>query len=127
MGNIISQRRMSPDRRAVATFGLDGRFAIYPIDGGTPHHIESIVPGWFLVQWSRDGRFLYVGQQEGSSANIYRVDPVTGRRELWKKITPSDTAALGAIYAVHIADDEQSYFYSVVRHPSDLYLVRGLR
>ncbi len=60
-------------------------------------------------------------------ANIYRVELATGRRDLWKTLTPADPTGFEEIYAVHIADDEQSYYYTISRVLSDLYLVRGLR
>ena len=60
-------------------------------------------------------------------ANIYRVELATGRRDLWKTLTPADPTGFEEIYAVHIADGEQSYYYTISRVLSDLYLVRGLR
>ena len=63
----------------------------------------------------------------GRSARVYRVEIETGRREVWKVITPTDTTALADIYAIQISDDGESYYYSYFRKYSDLYLVEGLR
>jgi serine/threonine protein kinase/Tol biopolymer transport system component len=126
-GALLGQSPMAPDGRTLATFSHDDRLALYPIDGGSPKAIDGVEPGWWVEQWSPDGRFLYVRELEETHANIYRVEPATGRRELWKTLTPADPTGFEEVYAVHIADDEQSYYYTISRVLSDLYLVRGLR
>jgi Tol biopolymer transport system component len=118
---------MTPDGQTLAAFGRDDRLALYPIGGGSPKTIDGVEPGWWVEQWSPDGRFLYVREQEKTHANIYRVEPATGRRELWKTVTPADPTGFEEVYAFHVADDEQSYYYTISRVLSDLYLVRGLR
>jgi serine/threonine protein kinase len=126
-GGLLGQSPMAPDGGTLATFGHDDRLALYPIGGGSPKTIDGVEPGWWVEQWSPDGRFLYVREQEKTHANIYRVEPATGRRELWKTVTPADPTGFEEVYAFHVADDEQSYYYTISRVLSDLYLVRGLR
>ncbi len=126
-GALIGQNPMAPDGQTIATFSHDDRLALYPIDGGSPKAIDGVEPGWWVEQWSADGRFLYVRELTTTHANIYRIELATGRRELWKTLTPADPTGFLEIYAVHIADDEQSYYYTISRVLSDLYLVRGLR
>ena len=126
-GALIGQNPMAPDGQTLVTFGNDDRLALYPIGGGSPTTIEGVEPGWWVEQWSADGRFLYVREEGRTHANIYRIELATGHRELWKTLTPADPTGFSEIYAVHIAEDEQSYYYTISRVLSDLYLVRGLR
>jgi len=52
---------------------------------------------------------------------------VTGRRALWKQLTPLDPASVFSIDPVRIAPDGKSYVYSYRRMLSELYLVDGLK
>ena len=81
-----------------------------------------------MLQWSSDGRSLYVGQSTSVSLTVFRLDLETGRRELWREFTPADTAALRAwAYYFAMTPDGKSYAYSTFNTPTDLYLVTGLR
>lgn len=55
-----------------------------------------------------------------------RVDLASGRRELFKKIGPSDPAGLPCTQAVFTPDGKY-YAYSWRNELSQLYLVEGLR
>jgi hypothetical protein len=55
------------------------------------------------------------------------VDSVTGKRTLWKQISPADPAGVDAIQGIAITPDEKSFVYSYRRRLSDLYLVEGLK
>ena len=63
----------------------------------------------------------------GLPAKIFRVDAVTGRRELVRQLTPLDPAGVLSIDPVRMTSDGKSYVYSYRRLLSDLYLVEGLR
>ena len=51
----------------------------------------------FLVQWSADGKTLYVRGEEGP-LTLYRLDLATGRRELWKQPAPPDRGGLPRVW-----------------------------
>ena len=57
----------------------------------------------------------------------YRIEIATGRRTLWKSITPPDPAGVPVIYAPLLTRDGQSYVYSYGRWLSTLYILKGLR
>ena len=83
---------------------------------------ETWQGGWFETPFG-------VPRDEGQPSGPwipFRVEIETGRRELWKVITPSDTTGLSEIYAIQISDDGESYYYTFSRKYSDLFLV-GLR
>jgi hypothetical protein len=75
---------------------------------------------------SPDGRSALVGALLGYSVDVVRVDLTSGRRELFKKIGPSDPAGVLLVGAV-FTPDGKSYAYSCFNGLSQLYLVEGLR
>jgi hypothetical protein len=93
----------------------------------------GLLPGEYPTQWTGDGRFLYVrgaGMPSGETAmmtRVYRLDPRTGRRELWKEIPPVNPSAGGAIGEIFVSADGKRSVYSHYRHTSELFLVEGLR
>ena len=105
----------------------NGVIALYPLDGGEPRLLDDVPASMKVLQFTSDGRFLYVKEIVERTARVHRVETQSGQRELWKVITPPDTAALEDIYGIAISDDGESYYYSFVQKYSDLFLVEGLR
>jgi hypothetical protein len=118
--------RVSPDGKLLVAVDLKQRFWLYPIDGGQPRAISGIAPGEDVVRWSADGKHLFV-VSGGIPAKVYRVEVITGRRQLIYTLAPSDAAGLWSIGPVLLTPDGKSYVYSDYRILSDLYLATGLR
>ena len=96
------------------------------MEGGPPEEIPGIEAGDVPLQWSADGRALYVLHGEWEpSARIIRLDLRTGRREPWKVLSAPDAAA--GVYTASITPDGRWYAYGIQEVLSDLYLVDGLR
>jgi Tol biopolymer transport system component len=108
-------------------FGFSDSVALYPVDGqGAPRPVPAIHPDETIFSVSRDGRSALVGVLGSYSADVMRVDLATGRRELFKKIGPSDPAGVALVDAA-ITPDGKSYAYSCFNALTQLYLVEGLR
>jgi eukaryotic-like serine/threonine-protein kinase len=108
-------------------FGFSDSVTLYPVDGqGAPRLVPGIHPDEAIFSVSRDGRSALVGVLGSYSADVTRVDLATGRRELFKKIGPSDPAGVDLIDAA-FTPDGKSYAYSCFNALSQLYLVEGLR
>ena len=73
------------------------------------------------IQWSDDGRSVYLQSSEFSS-RVFRVDVETGRRILWKEIIPSDPSG-ATIGRILLTPDGKSYAYQLRHDLSQLYLV----
>ena len=80
-----------------------------------------------------DSRTLFVrGADEAVGpdlpvAKVYRLDPLTGRREVFREIPQLDPAAGGGVGRILVSADEKTIVYTHYRFPSELFLVQGLR
>lgn len=115
----------SPDGSLVAGIGHQGTW-LYPVDGGGERRPAAGVQAeeW-PIAWGDDG-WLYVARQDELPLNVYRVEPLGGRRELWRSLKPADPAGVRRLAAL-VSADGRAYAYSYFRSLSDLYLVDGLR
>jgi hypothetical protein len=97
------------------------------VDGQGPSRpVPGIHPGEVIFSVSTDGRTALVGLLYGYAVDVMRVDLASGRRELFKKIGPSDPAGVLLVDAL-FTPDGQYYAYSYFNGLSQLYLVDGLR
>ena len=76
--------------------------------------------------WTDDGR-LYVKRMIGLPSRVYKLDPETGKRELWQELMPADPAGVVSVNGVFPTPDGRAYVYTYARVLSDLYLVKGIR
>jgi hypothetical protein len=120
---------VSPDGRFVVASDPEDRTppALYAVDGGgTPAPLGGVEAGDFVIGFGDDGRSLYVAQI-GIPARIFRADPATGRRELWREVSPADPTGLLFLTPPRVTPDGRAYAYTYFRLVSDLYLVDGLK
>ena len=118
---------VSPDGRLVAAIRADESVALVPVDGGVLRSVAGLSPGDRPIQWSADGRYIYTFRQAELPAQVFRVDLVTGRKELVREIRPADPAGVSSIRDVLITPDGRTCVYSYTQILSDLYLAEGIR
>ncbi len=121
------QRAVSPDGKFVAARGPDRRIYLYPLDGGEPQPLAGLAKDDVPVRFDREGRSLYIYRLGEVPLKVYRYEISSGRKELWKEISPSDTAGLNSINRFVPTPDGQAYAYSYFRTLSYLQLVEGLK
>ena len=114
-------------KQVIARGPEEGVFSIYPVDGGEPRRLAGIEKADFGFRWDADGQTLYVARDAESSAEIYRVNLLTGERTFWKKIVPADTAGMLEIENVSVSRNGAEVVYGYARITSDLYVVDGLK
>jgi Tol biopolymer transport system component len=118
---------LSPDGRFVlgrrASAEGPGLPVVIPLDGGEPRAIPDWKGGW-PVQWTADGRALYVHVMP--RREVVLVDVETGKTKLWRELSP---VALGSPFPrrFRVTPDGKAYVYTTPRVFSALYLVEGLR
>jgi hypothetical protein len=119
--------RPSPDGRWIAGRDLGGgQGRLYPLDGAKPRPIVGLLPGEDCA-WTSDPRFMYVAQLNPLPVKIYRLNIVTGERQLFKELNPADAVGLSDHGDIMLSADGRSYIYGFTRLLSDLYLVKGLQ
>src|SRR5262249_9561359 len=85
-GNVVSPH----GKLAAALSTENGTAAIVPLDGGAPRPLPGVERLELPLRWSGDGKSVFVYPFGEVPARLYRVDPVSGARSLWKEISPAD-------------------------------------
>ena len=116
---------VSPDGQWIAGSDLHG-FKLYPLDGGAPRPLVGLLPAEGFT-WTSDPQFVYAYQGHRlAPVKIYRLNILTGQRQMFKEITPSDEAGLFGMSKIVFSDNGRAYVYGYVRQLSELYLVNGV-
>ena len=117
---------VSPDGRFVAARGRDEKMCLYPLSGDSPRCFDAGY-GVEPLQWSADGRFLFVCSTNDIPGRIDRLDVASGHRELWKNFGPSDLAGIQRFRRVAMSPGGASIVYSTERVFCTLFVINGLR
>ncbi len=118
---------LSPDGQQVVGIGPDEKAYIYPVAGGEPQAVPGFEVGQQPIQWSEDGKVIYIYKPGELPARVYRLDVATGHKALWKELMPSDPAGVSRIGPILLTRDGKSCVYGYHRILSDLYLVEGMK
>ena len=100
---------------------------LWPVEGGPSRAVPGSQADDRPVAWSEDGKSLWVFRWREVPADVYRLDIVSGRRELAHTLMPRDTAGVEAILTFRTTPKGEAYFYTYRRVLSKLYLARDLR
>jgi hypothetical protein len=114
---------VSPDGSAIAAPTLDGRIAIYPIDGRPPTWIDFDEQP---IRWSSDGRSIYTVPLGRAPATLHRLSIAEGKAELVAELMPADPAGVVQVSPVAVTPDGENAVYGYVRRLSELFIVSGL-
>ena len=80
------------------------------------------------IQWSADGRSLFLTRPGELPARVQLLDLATGKKRPWKELMPADRVGVVRVYSVFVTPDGKSVAYDVARIlTSDLYLASGLK
>jgi Tol biopolymer transport system component len=121
----------SPDGREIVG-GTESSPMIYPAEGeGRPREVKGIKEGDLPLQWSSDGKALFVRGTENYPMTLYRLDLATGRRGRWRELAPRDRT--GFLFfgppmvatGVSVTPDGKSYAYTYVTDSNKLVLIDG--
>jgi len=117
----------SPDGKWVAALGVDGRPTIFPVAGGVPRPVPGTEPRESPMQWTSDGRTLYVTHSLGARLQVFKVEVESGKRELWKEISAPDPAGVNTLLRIFPTPDGKAYAYTYIRLLSTLFEVGPAR
>lgn len=121
-----STNPVSPDGKFVLGTHRGGKQAsLYPVEGGEARPVAGFEANDRPVQWSQDGRFLYVHQPRGVPNRVWLLDPVSGKKTPFLEIKPGEP--VGGVDTLFMTRDGKSYVYGAERALSELYLIEGLK
>ena len=118
---------ISPDGRLVAAIDPNERAWLLPTDGGEGKPIAGMEPGEVPLQWSADGRSLFLVRGGEVPGKVWRLDLATAKRSFVTELIPADPAGVTSLESILLTPDGHSYAYSYHNNLSDLYLVDGLQ
>ena len=125
---------LSGDGRLLCALAADGDWYLYSTETTETHKVVGLLPGEEPTQWTADGKLLYVRSPDeprpgepAITTRVHRLDPRTGRRELWKEIPPINPSGGGAIGTILFSADGKTCVYTHHRYSSELFLVDGLK
>jgi eukaryotic-like serine/threonine-protein kinase len=121
------ERAISPDGKTVAVLGPDRRIYLYPIEGGEPTPLPGLTAEDRPSRFDKEGRSFHVYSLGGIPLRVYRYEIGSGRKELWKEVSPTDSAGLSSMSRFIATADGQSYAFSYFRVLSYLQIVDGLK
>ena len=130
--SLPSHAAAAPGGKAVlAATRPGGKWSLFPLGGGDPRPVPALDAADEPLQWSADGRILYVVHRGASTpetaAEVHRVSVADGRRELFKTLTPPDPAGVDWVERVVLTPDGASYCYTYRQTLGTLYVAEGLR
>jgi Tol biopolymer transport system component/predicted Ser/Thr protein kinase len=117
--------KLSFDGKRVLARGSDGKYSIYPIEGGAPQPVPGLAESDVLAQWSADGRSVLVYRRSEIPCRLESVDLATGRRTLFKEFAPADRTGLLSMREMFVTDDLNSYAYTGYYQVSSLFVSEG--
>lgn len=121
---------ISPDGATLAYAGETDKLVVIRLAGGPSRELPGapLRDDEEILQWSSDGRFLYLAWRGALRAKITRRDIASGETSPWLEIQPSDATGVTQVDSVLITPDGRSYAYSYQRREgSDLFVLEGLR
>jgi len=117
---------VSTDGQLLAAFDPLGEIVLGALDGSSTRPLAGAEEGEVPIQWSANGRALYVYRPNRLPVQVFELDVASGRRQLWKEIPINDPNALDGNVVVVMTPDGRTYAYSYFRGMAELYLVEGL-
>ncbi len=118
---------VAPDGRLLFVMNPEGRPVFIPSIGGPAREIPGILPDEEPLQWWDGGHALLVRKPGSFPARVYRLDLTTGKRTLFRELSPQDLTGTHLVTGPRFTPDGRSYVYGFYRTLSDLYLVEGLK
>jgi len=114
---MVRHAAISSRDGAVAYLAADSRLMLNARPLG---HGEPLAP----IQWSPDGRFLYVRHLARSEppARVSRLELATSELRPWREFTPADTAGVDYVTRILLSPDCARHVLTVRRVLSELYL-----
>lgn len=102
--------------------------ALYPLEQGPAVPIAGILAGDQPIQWTADGRSVYIWRED-APGKIWLLDLVNGKRRLFKELSPADAwvGHGGGLENFFITPDGSSYAGTYSNFLADLFVLDGVK
>jgi hypothetical protein len=121
------EMRLLPGGTEVSGLGADQDHWIYPIHGGDPRPLPGLERADRVVCWLPDGKSVITYRMNELPARLYRVNPESGERTVWRDIAPPDPTGIFRVGRVRTNADGSAHGYVYYMHLVDLHVLSGLR
>ena len=125
-----TQATVSPDGRWLAIDDSVGGIRLVPLEPGEARTYSppegATTPQPFPLNFTSDGKKLFVGWRRGSSADVYLVDLATGKWNLWKELASAERVGMLDFGPALVTPDGKGYVYSYRQMLSTLFLLTDL-
>ena len=116
---------VSPDGTRVVGSDVNGVATVYRISDGSSEPMPAIAADEVPVQWSDDGRSLFIVRGGGAPTTVERLDLASGRRTPALEIRARDPAGL-RLSVVAISPNGRHYVHAYSRSLTKVFVVKGL-
>ena len=118
---------VSPDGVQILYSKPGPSYFVQRTTGGTAQPVPGLTRDDEVIQWSSDGRSVYVFRRANVPFRFERLDLASGRRVLLREVAPADKAGVLPSSGAALTDDAKSYAYGYRRMTSQLFVVEGVR
>jgi len=120
---------LSPDARLVVVHDSEGKWGLFPLDGGEVRPIPGLDPSYTVSGWAPDGTSLYARKNStrGGTVQMLKVNSVTGKVDPWKSFGPNLQSGVMAVSSPRFSRDGTGYAYIYVQDVAQAYVMRGLK
>jgi Tol biopolymer transport system component len=120
--------QISPDGRSVIVRGPDGKYGIWPIDGGDIRLIPGLDSRYNITGWFPDGLSVYVRSSARQNVTpVFNANIATGKMEPWKTFGTNLPSGTTSVSAPRFSKDGSAYVYIYVQDLSQAYVIKGLK
>jgi Tol biopolymer transport system component len=121
---------LSPDGARLAALDRDRNLVIVPTDakaGVAPRSVTRMSSQGDRIQWSADGRSLFIADVAAIPIRVDRLDLSSGRRSPWRSLSPSGRWGGGNLTNLLLAANERAWVCGYHRFFSELLVIDGLK
>ena len=116
---------VSPDGARVVVRSPDGSIAAWRTDGGGAEPLKGVTPDAVPIEFTADGKGLFIGHQTSTGWTVRRYDIASGKESPWREIVANDLAGM-RLSQIYMTPSGQHYVHSYSRLLVDLYVAQGL-
>jgi len=119
---------LSPDGKQAVVTTKDGATGVWTVGTADVKPVKGLEQNERALQWTGDGKALYISLRTNvHPRKVYVLDPISGKRQLWKALAPSDLTGVIVVGVPAISRDARAYAYMYAKSLADLYVVEGVK